>query len=139
MQEFLPNRWTRLRKDCTYAGFFISFINSPNDESRLGDKIKTASSSVSERGSRSSRLDWVRLCSLARPLRPIDVVTHLGINHRTAGRMLQLFCTKGWFSRATGAAGKTDSAFAIFQQREKSGAIEQNKIKTANNLTKKAG
>ncbi|MCY9697302.1 DUF559 domain-containing protein [Paenibacillus alginolyticus] len=59
-----------------------------------------SSSSVSER-------EIVRLvCRLARPLRPIDVVTHLGINHRTAVRTLQSLCTKGWFSAVTGAAGK---------------------------------
>lgn len=60
----------------------------------------TSSSSVTER-------EIVRLaCRLARPLRPIDVVTHLGINHRTAVRTLQSLCTKGWFSAVTGAAGK---------------------------------
>ncbi|MCY9666909.1 endonuclease domain-containing protein [Paenibacillus alginolyticus] len=59
-----------------------------------------SSSSVSER-------EIVRLvCRLARPLRPIDVVTHLGINHRTAVRTLQSLCTKGWFFAVTGAAGK---------------------------------
>ncbi|AKG33742.1 DUF559 domain-containing protein [Paenibacillus durus] len=45
-------------------------------------------------------------CKLARPLRPIDVETHLSINHRTAVRMLQALCGKGWFTAATGATGK---------------------------------
>ncbi|TDG00179.1 DUF559 domain-containing protein [Paenibacillus piri] len=45
-------------------------------------------------------------CKLARPLRPIDVETHLSINHRTAVRTLQSLCTKGWFSAVTGAEGK---------------------------------
>jgi len=45
-------------------------------------------------------------CMLARPLRPIDVETHLGINHRTAVRTLQSLCTKGWFSPVAGAEGK---------------------------------
>jgi hypothetical protein len=59
-----------------------------------------SSSSVSER-------EIIRLaCRLARPLRPIDVETHLGINHRTSVRTLQSLCTKGWFSAVTGAAGK---------------------------------
>ncbi|MCY9697301.1 hypothetical protein [Paenibacillus alginolyticus] len=54
-----------------------------------------------------SEREIVRLaCRLARPLRPIDVVTHLGINHRTAVRTLQSLCTKGWFSAVTGAVGK---------------------------------
>ncbi|WP_367888863.1 hypothetical protein [Paenibacillus sophorae] len=45
-------------------------------------------------------------CMLARPLRPIDVETHLSINHRTAVRMLQALCGKGWFTAMTGAMGK---------------------------------
>ncbi|AJY75466.1 DUF559 domain-containing protein [Paenibacillus beijingensis] len=45
-------------------------------------------------------------CMLARPLRPIDVETHLGINHRTAVRTLQSLCTKGLFSATSGAKGK---------------------------------
>jgi len=36
-------------------------------------------------------------CKLVRPLRPIDVEAHLGINHRTAVRMLQSLCAKGMF------------------------------------------
>lgn len=45
-------------------------------------------------------------CMLARPLRPIDVKTHLSINPRTAVRTLQSLCTKGWFSPVTGSEGK---------------------------------
>lgn len=45
-------------------------------------------------------------CKLTHPLRPIDVETHLNINHRTAVRALQSLCTKGWFAAATGAEGK---------------------------------
>jgi len=45
-------------------------------------------------------------CMLARPLRPIDVETHLSINHRTAVRTLQSLCAKGLFSPVTGAEGK---------------------------------
>ncbi|WP_187274392.1 hypothetical protein [Paenibacillus sp. N3.4] len=44
-------------------------------------------------------------CTLARPLRPIDVATHLNINHRTAVRTLQVLCAKGWFSPIAGAVG----------------------------------
>lgn len=45
-------------------------------------------------------------CMLVRPLRPIDVVSHLGLNHRTAVRALQLLCEKGFFSAISGAEGK---------------------------------
>ncbi|MEF2966831.1 DUF559 domain-containing protein [Paenibacillus sp. M1] len=45
-------------------------------------------------------------CMLGRPLRPIDVETHLGINHRTAVRLLHSLCTKGLLSSLTGAEGK---------------------------------
>ncbi|WP_342746142.1 DUF559 domain-containing protein [Paenibacillus donghaensis] len=49
----------------------------------------------------------VRLaCLLARPLRPLDVEQHLGINHRTAVRSLQSLCADGWFSPVSGAEGK---------------------------------
>ncbi|OGX68412.1 MAG: hypothetical protein A2189_00275 [Paenibacillus sp. RIFOXYA1_FULL_44_5] len=43
---------------------------------------------------------------LARPLRPVDVETHLSINHRTAVRMLQSLCAKNCFSAVSGAEGK---------------------------------
>lgn len=33
----------------------------------------------------------------ARDIRPIDVVRHLNIDHRTAVRMLQSLCAKAWF------------------------------------------
>ncbi|WP_438351204.1 hypothetical protein ACP8HI_11505 [Paenibacillus sp. FA6] len=45
-------------------------------------------------------------CLLTRPLRPIDVETHLNINHRTAVRTLQSLCIKGLFAAVTGAEGK---------------------------------
>jgi Uncharacterized protein conserved in bacteria len=49
----------------------------------------------------------VRLAyALARPLRPIDVEKHLGINYRTSVRALQSLCGKGVFSPVTGADGK---------------------------------
>jgi hypothetical protein len=43
---------------------------------------------------------------LARPLRPIDVETHLCINHRTAVRFLQSLCAKGCFAAISGAERK---------------------------------
>ncbi|WP_410770492.1 DUF559 domain-containing protein [Fontibacillus sp. BL9] len=43
---------------------------------------------------------------LARPLRPIDVETHLSMNHRTAVRILHSLCTKGLFTPVTGGEGK---------------------------------
>jgi len=43
---------------------------------------------------------------LARAIRPIDVQTHLGINHRTAVRRLKALCEKGWFSARAGLQGK---------------------------------
>lgn len=51
--------------------------------------------------------ETIRLaCSLARPLRPIDIVTHLNLNHRTAVRTLQALCAKGLFLPIAGASGK---------------------------------
>ncbi|MBA9084206.1 very-short-patch-repair endonuclease [Fontibacillus solani] len=44
--------------------------------------------------------------SLSRPLRPIDVKTHLDINHRTAVRTLQSLASKGIFSSTPGVKGK---------------------------------
>lgn len=61
--------------------------------------------------------ETIRLaCKLARPLRPIDVVTHLSINHRTAVRMLQSLSTKGMFSAVTGAEGKRVVRFELQQK-----------------------
>jgi very-short-patch-repair endonuclease len=45
-------------------------------------------------------------CLLARALRPIDVVNHLQINHRTAVQALKSLSTKGWFKATTGFEGK---------------------------------
>ncbi|NOU98085.1 hypothetical protein GC093_33370 [Paenibacillus sp. LMG 31456] len=54
-----------------------------------------------------AELEIIRLaCILARPLRPIDVETHLSINHRTSVRILHSLCAKGLFSPVTGAEGK---------------------------------
>ncbi|XEC96210.1 hypothetical protein AB6A23_06590 [Paenibacillus tarimensis] len=33
---------------------------------------------------------------LVRPIRPIDVAEHFGVNHRTAVNLLQRLCEKGW-------------------------------------------
>jgi len=44
--------------------------------------------------------------TLARPLRPVDVVRHLDINHRTAVRMLQALSTKGYFNPIAGKEGR---------------------------------
>lgn len=45
-------------------------------------------------------------CMLARPLRPIDVKTHLRLNHRTALRFLHSLCDKGLLLPVTGSQGK---------------------------------
>jgi very-short-patch-repair endonuclease len=45
-------------------------------------------------------------CTIAGPVRPIDVVNHLGINHRTAVRTLQSLGKQGLFSAVTGESGK---------------------------------
>nr|WP_156283819.1 DUF559 domain-containing protein [Paenibacillus sp. NEAU-GSW1] len=45
-------------------------------------------------------------CKLARPLRPIDVESYLGMNHRTAVRTLQTLCSKGCLTAETGPQGK---------------------------------
>lgn len=51
--------------------------------------------------------ECIRLaCTLARPLRPIDLENHLCINHRTAVRTLHSLCAKGWFTPVTGPEGK---------------------------------
>ncbi|MCR2806063.1 endonuclease domain-containing protein [Paenibacillus soyae] len=42
-------------------------------------------------------------CTLARPLRPIDVVSHLRINQKTAIRKMQQLTDEGWFRGITGA------------------------------------
>ncbi|RKP55046.1 DUF559 domain-containing protein [Cohnella endophytica] len=57
--------------------------------------------------SRLLEREIVRLaCRLARPLRPIDVETHLSVNHRYAVRTLQSLCAKGWFDAIAGATGQ---------------------------------
>lgn len=43
---------------------------------------------------------------LARPLRPVDVETHLSMNHRTAVQALQKLCRDGWFAPVSGSEGK---------------------------------
>lgn len=45
-------------------------------------------------------------CTLARPLRPVDVETHLGLNHRTAVRTLQSLSAKGVLLAVAGPEGK---------------------------------
>ena len=45
-------------------------------------------------------------CLLARPLRPVDIKTHLCVNHRTAVRTLQTLCEKKVFFPVTGVDGK---------------------------------
>ncbi|MNO77283.1 hypothetical protein D3C76_683860 [compost metagenome] len=44
--------------------------------------------------------------TLSRPIRPIDVKNHFGINHRTAVRILQTLVSKGIFSSTLGVQGK---------------------------------
>lgn len=44
--------------------------------------------------------------TIAKPLRPIDIRTHLDINYRTAVRVLQSLCKKGWLIPQAGAEGK---------------------------------
>lgn len=43
---------------------------------------------------------------LARPLRPIDIVRQIDINHRTAVKLLQTLCTKGYFTTIAGKEGR---------------------------------
>jgi hypothetical protein len=45
-------------------------------------------------------------CTIARPLRPIDVEEHLSINHRTAVQILHSLCAKSLFSPVAGPNGK---------------------------------
>ena len=37
-------------------------------------------------------------CMLARPIRPKDISEHLLVDFRTARRMLNKLCDKGWFT-----------------------------------------
>ncbi|WP_338143353.1 hypothetical protein [Paenibacillus whitsoniae] len=41
----------------------------------------------------------------ASPLRPVDVERHFGINHRTALRLLQSLCAKGWLHPISRTSG----------------------------------
>lgn len=60
--------------------------------------------------------ETIRLaCQLARPIRPIDVETHLGINHRTAVKMLQFLSERGMFTVSTGATGKYAVRYELTQ------------------------
>ncbi len=45
-------------------------------------------------------------CALARPIRPIDVESHLSLNHRTAVRALQSLATAGRLHAVSGAEGR---------------------------------
>lgn len=45
-------------------------------------------------------------CTLGRPLRPRDVEHYFSINHRTAVKLLQACCHKGWMTAMYGADGK---------------------------------
>lgn len=66
----------------------------------LAEPHSTSVSTVTER-------DIIRYaCMLARPLRPIDVKTHLRLNHRTALRLLHSLCDKGLLIPVTGSQGK---------------------------------
>ena len=66
----------------------------------LAEPHSTSVSSVTER-------EIIRFaCMLARPLRPIDVKTHLRLNHRTALRFLHSLCDKGLLIPVTGSQGK---------------------------------
>ncbi|WP_284644054.1 DUF559 domain-containing protein [Paenibacillus silviterrae] len=45
-------------------------------------------------------------CRLSRPLRTVDVREHLLLNHRTAVRVLQALCGKGWLVPKEGPTAK---------------------------------
>jgi len=45
-------------------------------------------------------------CTLSRPIRPIDVSSHLGLDHRTVVKALGLLCDKHLFEGITGIDGK---------------------------------
>lgn len=65
--------------------------------------------------------ETIRLaCMLARPLRPIDVESHLSMNHRTAVRTLHSLCEKKLLSPVTGEEGKRVVRYELQQ-----GAIQQ--------------
>ncbi|MEJ8307115.1 DUF559 domain-containing protein [Saccharibacillus sacchari] len=45
-------------------------------------------------------------CTLSRPIRPIDVCTRLGLDHRTAVKTLRSLCDKRLFEGVPGTTGK---------------------------------
>lgn len=56
---------------------------------------------------RIAEMEIIKLAfSLARPLRPIDIVNHLGISYRAAIRILQTLCRKEVCTAIAGADGK---------------------------------
>ncbi|MCR8843965.1 endonuclease domain-containing protein [Paenibacillus sp. SC116] len=54
-------------------------------------------------------------CRLARPLKPVDVASHLEVNHRTAVRLLQSLQAKGLFHAVIGNDGKRVARYEMQQ------------------------
>ncbi|TVX91979.1 DUF559 domain-containing protein [Paenibacillus agilis] len=54
-------------------------------------------------------------CKLARPLKPVDVASHLEVSHRTAVRLLQSLQAKGLFRAVIGSEGKRVARYEIQQ------------------------
>jgi len=53
---------------------------------------------------------------LASDIRPIDVENHLGINHRTAVRLLQSLCAKNWFRSIVREGGSRVIKYELIRQ-----------------------
>jgi len=59
--------------------------------------------------------ELIRLAiTLARPLRPVDIVTNLGLSKKTALRMVKNVCSKGWFIPIHSKSGRAMS-YALVQ------------------------
>ncbi|MBB6670597.1 hypothetical protein H7C19_07830 [Cohnella nanjingensis] len=52
---------------------------------------------------------------LARPIRPIDVVEHFGMNHRTAVKILESLCAKGYLRRIPHGKGDRHVQYELIQ------------------------
>ncbi|CAM4018535.1 hypothetical protein GCM10007362_01420 [Saccharibacillus endophyticus] len=52
-------------------------------------------------------------CTLSRPIRPIDVSSHLGLDHRTAVKALGSLCDKHLFEGVTGTGGKRITRYVL--------------------------
>ncbi|MEX1030378.1 MAG: hypothetical protein WDZ91_10125 [Paenibacillaceae bacterium] len=53
--------------------------------------------------------------SLAKPIRPKDVTDYLLVDHRTAVKLLQLLCHKGWLHPAIHGSGRRIRSYQLIR------------------------